>query len=143
MTQHLARLPDWRSRFHAAIDALERRKFDWSKQDDCALGLAGDVVLALTGKDIVAPWRGKYTTAKGALALMREEGFKRLPDLVASLLPEIHPSRASIGDIVAIPATGTFGWALGVANGERILVMRADGLATRGLLDGKRAFRVG
>ncbi len=98
-------------------------------------------MLAITGVDCAAQFRGEYSTAAGALKTMKAAGFDNLADLVATMLPEIHPSQAHIGDIAAIPHEGPFGYALGVVNGERIFVLRETGLGTVGLLDAKRAFR--
>lgn len=139
----LARLPDWRARLDRAIDDIRGRPFDWATQHDCGIGLAGSVVFAITGTDIAAPWRGAYRTRLGALRAMKRAGFGDLAALVASLLPECHSSRARIGDLAACPAATAFGWALGVVNGERIFVLRDDGIGTIGLLDAQRAFRVG
>jgi hypothetical protein len=74
---------------------------------------------------------------------MRQAGFRNLADMVAVMLPEIHPSEARIGDIAAIEIDTPFGYALGVVNGERVFVLREDGMGTVDLLDAKRAFRVG
>ncbi|MBB3288152.1 MULTISPECIES: hypothetical protein [unclassified Rhizobium] len=138
----LVRLPNWRARFAAEVDRLKHTPFAWGAHD-CGPGLAGNLVLALTGVDCAAQWRGSYSTAAEALALMKEAKFKNLGDMVAAMLPEIHPSAARIGDVAAIPVESPFGFALGVVNGERIFVLREDGLGTVDLLDATRAFRVG
>jgi hypothetical protein len=138
----LTRLPDWRHRFAEQVDELRRIPFDWDG-NDCVVGLAGNMVKALTGTDCVEPYRGKYSTAAGALKVVRSAGFENLGDMVASMLPEIHPSAAHVGDIAAIPMDSPFGFALGVVNGERIFVLMPDGVGTVDLLDATRAFRVG
>lgn len=139
----LTRLPNWRSRLEAAIDEIKFVPFDWSTQHDCGPGLAGRMVYAVTGEDLTVKYQGRYKTAKGALAVMKREGFDNLADLVASFLPEIHPSQASIGDIVAFEMNSPFGFALGVVNGERVFVLRPEGVGTMDLLAAKRAFKVG
>ncbi|MGY5811998.1 DUF6950 family protein [Rhizobium sp. LEGMi198b] len=138
----LVRMKDWRARFVAEVDRLKRTPFAWGEHD-CGPGLAGNLVLAITGVDCAAQWRGTYSSPAGALAAMRLAGFKNLGDMVAAMLPEIHPSQARIGDIAAIEMEGPFGYALGVVNGERIFVLREDGIGTVDLLDAIRAFRVG
>lgn len=71
-------------------------------------------------------------------------GFADLADLVASILPEIHPSEAKVGDIAAIPTGTALGHGLGVVNGGgTILVLREEGIGVVGLLSADRAFRVG
>lgn len=141
--QTLTRRDDWRSRLEAAIDQVKAIPFAWESQIDCGPHLTGRIVEALTGVDVAVAFRGRYTTAAGAVRVMREAGFDNLGDLVASILPEIHPSQAGVGDIVAIADDTPFGFALGVVNGDRAFVMRPDGLGTVELLDAQRAFKVG
>lgn len=139
----MTRLPRWRRRLEALTDELRRRPFDWSRQHDCALGLSARAVEALTGEDIAASWRGRYRSEKGALLALRKAGFDSVADAAASMLPEVAPSMAQEGDIAAVPDDGPFGFALGVFVGERVLVLRPDGLATVDRLTAGRAFRVG
>ncbi|MET3602184.1 DUF6950 family protein, partial [Martelella mangrovi] len=122
----LVRMDGWRGRFDAACDAMRRTPFSWG-DNDCFAGLVGGLSEALIGADIVVPWRGRYTTGVGALRVMRNDGFDNLADLVASVLPEIHISRARVGDVAAIPSNDGFGFTLGIVNGERIFVLRPEG----------------
>lgn len=138
----LSRLPDWRRRFAEEVDHLRRTPFDWDGHD-CVVGLAGNMALAITGTDCAEQYRGAYSTAAGALKVMRKAGFENVADMVASMLPEIHPSTAHVGDIAAIPMDSPFGFALGVVNGERIFVLMPSGIGTVDLLDATRAFKVG
>lgn len=138
----LTRLPDWRSRLEKALDAITYLPFEWGSHD-CGPSLAGRVVYAVTGEDVAAPWRGRYSTRAGALKVMRSAGFDNLGDLVASTLPEIHPSRARVGDLAAFPMDTPFGFALGVVTGERVHVLKAECIGTVGLLQCTRAFKVG
>jgi hypothetical protein len=138
----LTRLPDWRRRFADEIDRLWRTPFDWDGHE-CVIGLAGNMALAITGVDCAAEYRGTYKTAAGALKVMRAAGYENVADMVGAMLPEIHPSLAHVGDIAAIPMDSPFGFALGVVNGERILVLMPDGIGTVDLLDATRAFKVG
>ena len=141
--QSLVRLKDWRSRFEAAIDEIKARPFEWYAHD-CGPSLAGRLVQALTGVDLASPFIATpYQDEAGAIAVVRAAGFDSLGALVASILPEIHPSQAQIGDIAAIPYDGPLGHALGVVNGERIFVLRPQGLGTVSLLQATLAFRVG
>lgn len=140
--QNLLRVDGWRSRFDAACDAMRRSPFSWG-DNDCFVGLVGNLCSALTGVDITEHWRGRYTTDTGALRVMRKDGFDNLADLVASVLPEFHISKARVGDVAAIPTDDGFGYSLGVVNGERIFVLRPDGFGTVDLLSASRAFRIG
>lgn len=141
----LKRLPKWRGPYSDLIDRIRARPFDWTSQYDCLMGLAIEAVRAITGHDFGAPYRGKYETPIGAYQLMRRAGFTDLGDAIASQLPEVPVHRARIGDIVTLanPDDVIFSYALGVVNGERIFVLREDGLGTRDLLEAERAFAVG
>lgn len=139
----LSRLPNWRARFDAECDRIRLTPFAWGSHD-CGPGLAGNLTLAITGVDVAAAYRGRYTTMTGALRVLRNSGFSTLGDLVASMLPEhAHPSVARIGDVVAIASNSAFGHALGVVNGERVFVLTERGIGTVDRSDAVRAFRVG
>lgn len=145
----MRRLPDWRKRLELQLDAIERQGFEWGTAD-CGPGWAAVAVEAVLGIDPAARFRGRYASATGALAIMREEGCSTLADLVDKVLEEatgtdcaIHPSRSRPGDIAAIPDEGPFGFVLGVVNGERILVRRPDGKGTVDLTRATRAWRIG
>lgn len=139
----LKRRTDWRRRFSDEIDRIRLTPFSWGAHD-CGPGLVGNVVLAITGNDVAAVYRNRYSSMTGALRVMRNDGFSNLADLVASFLPEHdHISRAQVGDIAAVPMNSSFGFALGVVNGERIFVLMPDGIGTVDLLDATRAFKVG
>ncbi len=139
----MKRCDHWRARFDAAIDEMRLRPFDWESQHDCALGLACKVVQAVTNVDFGAAYRGRYTSKSGAYRVMRKEGFNDLGDLVASKLPEIHPSRCRIGDLALYRTDSVFGYAIGIVNGERVFVLREEGIGTMDLLRADRAFKVG
>lgn len=138
----LVRKRDWRSRYEAAIDEIMTKPFEW-KIHDCGPGLAGRLVLAMTGVDLSAQYAGDYHDAASAARLIRRLGFATLGDLVASMLPAIPPSMAQLGDIAAIAMDGPIGHALGVVNGERILVLTETGIGTADLLDAQTCFKVG
>ncbi|WP_276946659.1 DUF6950 family protein [Haematobacter massiliensis] len=138
------RIAGWRGRLDTALGAVRHVPHGWTDGRDCLLGLAGPVIVALTGEDRVARWRGRYTTMHGALRVMRADGFDTLADLVASILPENgNPATARLGDVVVLPADDGFGGLLGVVAGERVFVLGDDGLLTldRALI--QRAFKVG
>ncbi|WP_274426742.1 DUF6950 family protein [Chelativorans sp. YIM 93263] len=138
----MQRVPGWRLRFDAVIDEIKYSSFAWGERD-CGPWLVGRVVEAVTGEDLAAPYRGRYRTYRGAVRVMREQGYHNLGDLVASMLPEIHPSQAKIADIAAFADDTELGFSLGPVNGDRVFVMQKDHLGTMGLLKAKRAFKVG
>jgi hypothetical protein len=131
----------------AALDAHRGQVFEWGKHD-CAL-LAADAVLAMTGEDLAADYRGKYASRDEARALLAAHGFADQVALAASHFPEIAVARAGVGDLAAVPSEeigaprGEF--ALGVVTGPVIAVMplRGPGLASVPLARAVKAFRVG
>lgn len=134
----MKRLPDWPKRLHDFVDGVKRQPFEWAGHN-CGEHFAAGAVLAMTGEDVAAPWRGRYKSATGAMRVMKNDGFASLGDMAASILPEIHPSRAKMGDIAAVPADGPFGESLGIVNGEMIMVL---GERSMGLVPMYRATRV-
>lgn len=142
MTQTLARLPDWRARFAAEMDRQRRDPFAWGSQD-CALGLAAGAVEAITGADLRVGWRSKYKTPAGALKAIKAKGFDSLPDLLASLLPEVPPAFADVGDIGVIEADGPLKQALCVVDASGLIVLTEAGHGRRPREDMIRAFKVG
>lgn len=138
----LIRRPDWRSRFETVIDDIKARPFEWGTHD-CGPGLAGRIVEAMTGQDISRFVVGHYDDAASAARLIHSLGFDSLGALVASLLPVIHPSRARLGDVAAIDVGGPIGHALGVVNGERVFVLKENGIGTVDLLSAAMCFKVG
>jgi hypothetical protein len=138
---NVPRLSDWRTRLSVTLADITRAPFQWGAHD-CGLGLAVPAVQALIGVDLGEPYRGKYTTAAGALKALRGQGFKDLRDLAASNFTELHPAFGRMGDLAAIKADAT-GWGLGVVIGARIIVLAPSGTATVDLLDATSIYLVG
>lgn len=138
----LFRRPSWRIELAMTIEQSRRAPFEWGA-NDCGVGLAAKAVEAMTGVDPAVDFRGQYESAGGAMRLLKEQGFNTLDALVASLLPEIHPSQARNGDIAFIRGDGPIG-SLGIFNGDgHILVLRPEGVGVIGHLDADKAFKVG
>lgn len=139
----LVRKKDWRACFAAEVDRIKRTPFAWGTHD-CGPGLAANLVLAVTGVDCAAQFRGEYNDSLGGARLMKEAGFDNLADMVAAMLPEYdHPSQARIADVAAIKIGGVFGYALGVIDYERVFVLTETGIGTVDRSDIARAFKVG
>lgn len=134
----MKRLPNWRSAFAAEAETYRRQPFEWGTRD-CAL-FAADCIRAMTGEDLAASFRGRYATQGEAERLVFETGYWDLGGLAASLLPEIAPRFARMGDLAAL--TTDMGVSLGMFNGGTILVLRPDGLGTLPFRAASRAFRV-
>lgn len=139
----LQRIPGWRSRLDAVIDECRYTAFDWQKFN-CA-HLAQRAVYAITGERLGQSILARARSERTAASAIKRAGSADLADLLATMLPEIHPSQASVGDISAVETDGPIGYSLGVVAGERIFVLGQDfdGLGTVDLLDASRSFKVG
>lgn len=108
------RREDWPERLLLAVEAAREIPFQWG-QHDCAL-YAADLVLAMTGTDFAAAFRGRYTTAFGAARALLENGAADLAAYATMRLgAPIAPALAQRGDVVVFAAVD--GLALGVVIG--------------------------
>lgn len=129
-----ARLPDWRPRLVAYLGAVRTRPFAYG-QHDCALFAAG-AVTAMTAVDLSDGYRDRYKSLKAGLKLA---GISPV-DLVRRAFDEVPPALAQVGDIAVIGQVGVP--ALGIFDGETILVLREDGLGRMPRAAATLAFRV-
>jgi hypothetical protein len=102
------RLSGWPERHFALIEARRNVPFAWHDNDCCSF--AADAVMALSGRDIFADYRGKYHDAAGAaefiaaadgIRLMfdlpsKPIGFAQRGDLVIAMLD----GRETVGVVV-------------------------------------------
>ena len=137
----MKRIKTWRGALHEAIEQHRRKAFAFDSQSDCAM-FAADCVLAMTGEDLAADFRGRYSTQTGAIRVLKAEGFNSLADLVASHLEDIHPIRARVGDVAFISDDSPFGGALGIVIGENVATCHSAGIGSVPRTLMTRAFRV-
>lgn len=94
------RLEGWEERLAEYVEAQRATAFAWGKTD-CAM-FASDAVLALTGSDPFAEYRGRYSTETEAERLIDEAGG--FEALCTRLLGEPKPvACARRGDLVFGP----------------------------------------
>jgi len=92
------RLANWRENLESLVQSRQAQPFGWGVSDCCLW--AADVVLAITGRDPMAEYRGRYGTERGARRVMRRQ---RIEDLVTQRLgPEVSPRLAQPGDVGVI-----------------------------------------
>lgn len=137
-TPKIRRLPDWRSRLIDYLADAARSPFE-EGQYDCALFFAGGVQ-AMTGVDHAEAYRGRYSTTKGGLRILRKDGFDDHIALAAHYLPEKPVAFAAEGDGAVIPTPD--GPALGIVQGEGVYVLSPDRMAIVPLVTATRAFGV-
>lgn len=121
------RRPGWERRLAEAIEAARDRPFRWGRHD-CAI-FAFDLRREIAGvHDVAALWRGRYTTARGAVRVMRRLGWHSLEEMGRALLgpPLASVHLAQRGDLVL--ATGGTGF--GVCLGAQAVGMAPEGLAS-------------
>lgn len=120
------RSPIWERRLVEAIEAARNQPFRWGRHDCAtfAFDLRRDIA---GGYDVAALWRGRYTTARGAVLVMRRLGWTSLEAAGRALLGEplatVH--LAQRGDLVLANTGLGFGVCLGA---------RAAGIAPSGLV---------
>src|SRR5690606_24088577 len=99
------RLEGWEIAFFELIRDARTRPFAWGDHDCCLF--AADVIRALTGVDVAADLRGRYSTAIGAKRVITREGGSldalaeaRFPALGITELPAA--AYAQRGDILRL-----------------------------------------
>lgn len=135
----MKRAEHWRPAFFAAITAHRPFPFAWGEHD-CAL-LTADCIVAVTGLDLAAPFRGRYATEEQSRAVLAEVGYENTAAILAAHFNEIHPSRAIVGDAAVIRTP--HGPAVAPVVGSELVVFSPDG--PMGLVSRStavRAFRI-
>ena len=123
----LTRREDWPSRLAAALEEARDKPFRWGSHD-CGL-FAADCVLAMTGTDPAALYRGQYVDEAGArdtLWLISGGGLRAA--WTKALGPAMNNVRmARRGDVVLVDVGGVE--ATGVVVGSRVACLSEAGLA--------------
>jgi hypothetical protein len=135
----IARLPDWRPRLTAWLHTVRHMPFEEGRHD-CALFAAG-AVAAMTGVDFAAPFRGRYTTTRGGMRVLRRAGFADHIALAAAHLPQTSLPWVLEGDLVVMPSE--MGPALWVVQGAMVYLPGLTGTALLSISGAQSAFKVG
>lgn len=137
------RYQDWPSRLMRAIEDHRHKPFSWGEADCCLF--VCDCILAMTGHDPAAPFRGRYRTALGAhRALLRYCGGG-LGDIAAACgYAEVPVAMAQRGDAVLLhaPECQPEGKALGICLGVRIVSQTESSLVFDSRSRALRAWRI-
>ena len=102
---------------------------------DCAL-FAAEWVRRVSGLDLADGWRGKYRSLDEGRKMIEAKGFASHVDMAAAELLEVPVAQARVGDVAVVDEL-----AFGIVSGERIFVLRLDGLGSVPLLQAERMFR--
>ena len=134
------RYPDWEQRLADYISPLlNDARFVWG-ESDCALYTA-DAIKAMTGHDIAADFRDKYSTAMGSARALKAYGGGDLKSTFDMLLPERPVSMARRGD--AVMHDGAVGVCMGAFALFMLLPDEGDGLERIDRSEWSHAWSVG
>lgn len=141
------RLHDWPTRLLAVIESARSVPFAWGGSDCCLF--ACDCILAMTGVDPAACFRGRYHTKSGARRSLKAYAGAGLEAVVERItreraMPEVPPRMAQRGDVLLItaPECPPERLALAICCGACIAAQGAAGLIFVPFARGLRAWRV-
>lgn len=141
----IVRHVDWPDRLHQALETAREMPFEWGTSD-CAL-FACDVVLAMTGTDLAAGFRGVYDSRRGAHYALKDVCGGGLETLVETRaaehqIAEVPLAFAQRGDVVLLN-TQT-GPALGICIGmDAVVPIEGQGFTAVPMAEVRRAWAVG
>jgi hypothetical protein len=113
----MKRFEDWPTRLDKFLLSRKSEPFVWGKNDCCLF--AADAILAMTGEDFAARFRGTYDDLKGAVKILHDLG--KSPESISELagefarlheIQEVPVAYAQRGDVVLLDAE--LGESLGV-----------------------------
>lgn len=115
----MPRADNWPRRLDDAVNAARSIPFAWGTHDCCIM--AANLVYEITAVDIAADYRGTYSDAEGAAAIIAAGGG--LANLVQSVVGPLgwtrtKPVLARRGDLVVFTSPDTGQPALGVCLGR-------------------------
>lgn len=132
--------PNWRSALYAYFDDVRRKPFD-KDSNNCAQFIANGWLL-VRPDDPFKKYR-KFKTYEALLRAVKKDGFDNHSAFFATFMSEYdHPSQAKVGDIAVFAVDDEIGFASGWVFGERVFVLRENGLATLPLASAIKAFEV-
>jgi uncharacterized protein DUF6950 len=139
------RNPLWNTLLAEFIQSRLLSPFVWGENDCCLF--ACDAVLAMTGTDLAANFRGKYNTQISAYKLVKSYaggGLAEFADKIATEnnISEVALNFATAGDVVLV--AGDQGDTLGFVelNGREVLATGPQGLMRVEKTNWKKAWKI-
>jgi hypothetical protein len=126
------RYHDWSSRLHAYLEANQNTPFAYGTFD--CLSFAAVAVESMTGMDIMAPFRGRYTTHLGAMRIAkRTYGVATVPEVVAAMMTEhgwaeVPQAFAQRGDLCLVSHSDDLIVGIIHSNGREAIITTNQGL---------------
>jgi hypothetical protein len=139
----MRRFDDWPERLDQFVAGAIDKYFEWGSFDCCLFSC--DAVLAITGVDLAADFRGSYSSELGAARLLAKyRGVEGIAWKVAAehSILEVPVLMAQRGDIVIMD--GERGPTLGIVapHGDKALFLGVDGMAAVELSKCRKAWRI-
>jgi hypothetical protein len=132
------RKKDWLNALYAQINDFNSKTFEWGTHDCCTF--AAGCVLAVTGVDKMASYRGGYSTKQGATKKLNRAG-----GMEAALTKELGEPLQNIllaqrGDVVCF--TSTLGDTAGICIGSQIAAAGLEGVVYAPMSQAFKAWRI-
>ena len=142
----MQRRPDWQRLLDEFLRANQNRPFEYGKWDCCLF--VCDAIAEMTGIDLAAPYRGKYSTRIGALRAINEQvginSIRAVAEDAAAVheMPVVPVARAQRGDMVLVARGRDHSLGLVALNGREAIVVSKCGLWRLPLSRAVRAWQV-
>ena len=108
------------------IESVKSKPFEWGKHDCCLF--ASGALLAATGVDFMAEFRGKYNSLETALVALRKEGKNTLHKTMVSKFGKPIPAAQASRGAVMFRLEKLHGPSLGICAGTMSYFVSDDGL---------------
>lgn len=118
------RFADWENRLGAYLRGCRDMPFAYGRHDCCTF--ASGAVLAMTGIDAMAEFRGRYRSVAGSVRALRKLGKGTLAATLDAKFPPVDPAFAHRGDLV-LTDDGQGGGALCVSFGRFAIGVGSEG----------------
>lgn len=119
----MERISTWEAALSDYITAKRKQEFEYGVHDCCTFTFGA--VEAMTGEDLMAPFRGQYNSLASSVVALRDIGQGDLESTVDAHLPIIPIGRAQRGDVVLYDGSigvvaGGYAWFVSDDGFERI-----------------------
>lgn len=149
MQQKLVRVEQWPTILAKFMEERRYAPFEWGSNDCCLF--TGDAILAITGVDLAADFRGKYHDARGAFRAVKKFAGGGIEELVLKITEEHGIEQIGLpfvqrGDIVmadvVLPYTLEVHPSLGIGVGINSMFVSERGLSAIPTLACRAAWKV-
>ena len=142
----MQRRSDWQLVLDEFFRANQHRRFEYGKWDCCLF--VSDAIVAMTGVDLAAAYRGRYSTRDGAMRAISEQlgtaSILAVAENAAAAhhMPEVTVPHAHRSDMVLVAHGRDYSLGLVALNGWDVIVASKRGLWRLPLSRAVRAWQV-